>query len=260
MEKLNLIAKPDNFFDFVSKIEDLTKISDIIKIKMDSEDILMYSMMGSDNIILAFKCYNLKTEDFFTTKNEFDFTLNIIVPSAKKFVKNLSFIKLSEKIQFEISHKFTDQENLISDTRLLQIKNAKFKLQMQAGENSEIRDLNRSMLSQRLNLKNKKWSFSISNRDFLDIKKLSTINSDDSRRILHLNVDDKKVKLSELSLWELEVDEVDEDSKHLMFNKSLLGCINDNGSDINMHVFETFILINDEISQLMMSFEQSFDD
>lgn len=259
MDKLSIIAKPDNFFEFVSKIEDLTKISDVIKIKMDSDNILLYSMMGSDNIILAFKCYNLKTQDFFDFKKEIDFTLNIIIPSSKKFVKNLAFIKTSEKIQIDISHKFTDDDS-ISDTRFLQINNGKFKLQMQAGENSEIRDLNRSMLSQRLNLKNKKWSFSISNKDFIDIKKLSTINSDDSRRILHLNVDDGKVKLSELSLWELEVDEVGEPSKHLMFNKSLLGCINDSGNNIELHVFETFILINDEISQLMISFEQDFSD
>ena len=72
--------------------------------------------------------------------------------------------------------------------------------------------------------------------------------------------DDYKVKLSELSLWELEVDEVSENNKHLMFNKNFLPCINDNGKPVQFHVFETFILIKDDISNLMISFEQDFSD
>ena len=256
--KLNLIINPNNFPDLIKKIDDLCRISDTIKMKIDNENILIYSMMGSENIILAFKNYDLKTEDYFDIKEDLGFTLNIIITSAKKFVKNLAFIKTSEKILMEVTHKFEDDDTS-SDARLVQIKNGKFKLQIQTGENSEIRDLNKSMLNQRLNLKNKNWSFTIQNQDFIDVKKLASINSDESRRILHLNIEDSKVKLSELSIWELEVDEVIEKDKHLMFNKSFLGNINDNGKDVDMHVFETFILIKDDISSLMISFEQSFD-
>jgi hypothetical protein len=255
--KLNITVNPSNFDDLISKIDDLCRISDTIKLKIDKESILMYSMMGSENIILAFKNYDLNTEDFFTIK-DFDYTLNIIITSAKKFVKNLAFIKKAEKIQMEVTHKFGDDDT-VSDARLVQIKNGRFKLQIQTGENSEIRDLNKTVLGQRMNLKNKKWSFSVSNSDFNDVKKLSSINSDDSRRILHLNVEDFKVKLSELSLWELEVDEVSENNKHLMFNKNFLPCINDGGKSVQFHVFETFILIKDDISNLMISFEQNFE-
>ena len=81
---------------------------------------------------------------------------------------------------------------------------------------------------------------------------------DDSRRILHLNIENRVVKLSETSLWELEVDSSNEIDKHLMFNKSLLSCINDNNEDVTFNVFDTFILIKDEISSLMISFEQDF--
>jgi hypothetical protein len=256
--KLNITVNPNTFNDLVTKIDDLCRISDTIKMKIDSDSILVYSMMGSENMILAFKNYYLKTEEYFTIKEDLDYTLNIIITSAKKFVKNLAFIKPSEKIQMEVTHKFDDDDSN-SDARLVQIKNGKFKLQIQTGENSEIRDLNKTMLAQRLNLKNMKWSFNVSNSDFNDVKKLATINSDDSRRILHLNVDDYKVKLSELSLWELEVDEVSENNKHLMFNKNFLPCINDNGKPVQFHVFETFILVKDDISNLMISFEQNFE-
>ena len=257
--KLTFTINPNTSNDFVSKVDDLCRISDTIKIKIDSESILMYSMMGSENMILAFKNYDLKTEEYFNIKEDLEYTLNIIITSAKKFVKNLAFIKQSEKIVVEVTHKF-DDDDTTSDARLVQIKNGKFKLQIQTGENTEIRDLNKTSLGQRMNLKNKKWSFNVSNSDFSDVRKLSSINSDDSRRILHLNVDDNKVKLSELSLWELEVDEVSVTNKHLMFNKSFLGCINDGGKSVEFHVFETFILIKDDISNLMISFEQSFED
>jgi len=49
-----------------------------------------------------------------------------------------------------------------------------------------------------------------------------------------------------------------EEDKHLMINKKYLSSINDDGKDVIFHVFETFILIKDKISQLMISFEQDF--
>lgn len=256
--KLSILIKPENFSDLVSKIEDLTKISDTIKMKIDSENIFMYSMMG-ESIMLAFKNYEIKTKDYFEIKNDIDYILNIVITGSKKFVKNLAFIKTSEKIQMDVTHKFTDEEN-VSDARVVVLKNGKFKLQIQTGENSEIRDINKSQLTQRLNFKNRKWSFNVINSDFLDVKKLSSINSDETRKVLHLNIEDNKVKLSEVSLWELEVDDVSESDKHLIFNKNLLSSINDNGKSIEFHVFETFILIKDDISSLMISFEQTLQD
>lgn len=254
--KISLTFKSDNFDLFSSKIEDLCKISDTIKVKIDNENILMYSLMGTENIILAFKSFDIKTKDIFL---DFDteFTVNIIITSAKKFFKNLFFIKKTEKILMDITYKMDDDPDSV-DARIVQIKNSKFKLQIQTGENSEIRDLNKKILEQRLDFKNKLWDFTISNKDFLDIKKLSSINMDDSRRILHLNIENRVVKLSETSLWELEVDSSNEIDKHLMFNKSLLSCINDNNEDVTFNVFDTFILIKDEISSLMISFEQDF--
>ena len=54
--KLNIQIKPDKFSDFLDKLVDLAKISDTIKLKIDSENILMYSIVG-DTILLAFKSY-----------------------------------------------------------------------------------------------------------------------------------------------------------------------------------------------------------
>ncbi len=118
--KLNIQINSDNFSDFLNKLEDLAKISDTIKLKVDSENILMYSIVG-ETILLAFKSYLLKTNDYFTIKEDLDNTLDIIISGGKKFVKNLGFIKSSEKILMNIDYRHTDED--INITIFLQIKN-----------------------------------------------------------------------------------------------------------------------------------------
>lgn len=251
--KLNIQIKPDKFSDFLDKLTDLSKISDTIKLKIDSENILMYSIVG-ETILLAFKSYLVDTSDYLEIKEELENTLDIIVSGSKRFVKNLGFIKTSEKIQMTVDYRTDDDDNSVA--RFLQIKNGKLKIGLQGGEPSEIRDISKDVLSKRVDIKNSKWSFKISNSEFQDIKKLASINSDG--KILHLNIDDKKVILSETSTWEFQVDDVDMSDRHLMFNKTFLPSINDEDDFISFYVFETFILTKDSNSHLMISFEQDF--
>ena len=137
----------------------------------------------------------------------------------------------------------------------MHIKNDKFKIQIQSGENSEIRDIDKSSLSKRLDINNKKWSFNISNSDFIDIKKLSSINSEG--KVIHINLHSNKVFLSEPAVWELEIDSVKYENKHLIFNKTFLSSINDD-SNIEFNIFDNFILLQNDNSNFMMSFEQDF--
>ena len=79
--KLNIQIKSDSFSTLLEKLEDLAKISDTIKLKVDSDNILMYSIVG-ETILLAFKSYLLDTKDFFE---------NLI---HKQFQKHLKFHEL----------------------------------------------------------------------------------------------------------------------------------------------------------------------
>jgi len=254
MSKLTIQLNHDKFDDFLTKLEDLAKISDTIKLKIDSENILMYSIVG-ETILLAFKSYLLDTKDYFEMKEDLENTLDMIISGAKRFVKNLGFIKKSDKIIMNIDYRENDDDDS-SIVRFTQIKNGKLKIGLQGGESSEIRDIPKGTLSKRVDTKNSKWSFKIDKSEFQDIKKLSSINSDG--KVIHLNIDDKKVVLSELSTWEFQVDEVDLTDRHLMFNKTFLPSINDESDKIEFYVFDTFILTKDETSHLMISFEQDF--
>jgi hypothetical protein len=254
--KVKFKIKSEKFTDFISKLDDLTKIEDTIKLKIDNDNILMYSMMGG-NVMLAFKNYLINTRDYLDYGDDLEYSIDIIIANAKKFVKNLNFIKDSDKVTMEISYKESPDDENIMNGRSLQVVGGKLKVNWMAAEHFEMRDINKVALKQRLDLKGRKWNFSISKSDFSDVKKLSSINGE---RIININIMSGKVLLSENAAWELEIDSIDDRNASLMLNKKFLSCINDDMENIEFNIFETFMLIKDDISNLMLSFEQDFSD
>lgn len=253
--KLKLIFKSDKISEFIDRLEDLTKIEDTIKLKIDSQNILMYSILGG-NVMLAFKNFLLNTEDFFKN-DDFDFTIDVIIANAKKFVKNLNFLTSSDKVTIEFSYKESPDDESIMNARSIQVVGGKLKVNWLAGEHYELRDINKTSLKNNLDIKKRKWSFRISQSDFSDVKKLSNINSD---RIINITIDSGRVVFSEKAAWELEIDSIEDDkNSNLMLNKRFLGCINDT-KDVEFSIFDNFMLVQEERSNLMLSFEQDFSD
>ncbi len=256
--KIKFKVESSRFSNFIEKLDDLTKIDDTIKMKIDSENILIYSMLSSGQTMLAFKNYLLNTREYLDYGDELEYSFDIIIASAKKFVKNLNFIKDSDKITFEVSYKESPDDDSLMNARSIQIVGGRLKVNWIAGEHYEMRDINKTALKQRLDLKFRKWFFNIDKSDFSDVKKLSSINSD---RIINISIVDGKVVLSEKASWELEMGSLDDDrSASLMLNKKFLSCINDNMDSIEFSIFENFMLIKDDHSNLMLSFEQDFSD
>lgn len=253
--KIKFQINPDKMSDFISKLDDLSKIEDTIKLKIDGDNILMYSILGG-NVMLAFKNYLLKTSDYFKG-DDFEFTLDVIIVNSKKFVKNLNFLTESQKVTIEFTYKESNDDDSIMNARSIQVVGGKLKVNWLAGEHYELRDINKDSLKTNLNIQKRKWFFNISHNDFSDVKKLSNINSD---RIINITIDSGKVLLSEKAAWELECDSIEDDrNASLMLNKKFLGCIKDD-KDIQFSIFDNFMLIQDENSNLMLSFEQDFSD
>jgi hypothetical protein len=253
--KIKFQIKPDKISQFIETLEELTRIEDTIKLKIDSDNILMYSILGG-NVMLAFKNYLINTSDYFVG-NEFDFTLDVIIANAKKFVKNLNFLMSSDKVTIEFSYKESPDDDEIMHARSIQVVGGKLKVNWLAGEHYQLRDINKVALKNNLNIKNRKWSFKISQSDFSDVKKLSNINSD---RIINITIDSGKVLFSEKAAWELEIDSIEDDrNSNLMLNKKFLSCIRDD-KDVEFSIFDNFMLIQETNSNLMLSFEQDFSD
>lgn len=255
--KVKFKLKTEKFSDFIEKLDELTKIDDTIKLKIDNDNILLYSMMGG-NVMLAFKNYLINTRDYFEYTDDLEYSIDLILANAKKFVKNLNFVKDSVSPTLQISFKQSPDDETVMNARSIQIVGGKLKVNWIAGEHFEMRDINKNILKQRLDLRNRKWFFSIEKSDFTDVKKLSNINS---ANIINISINKGKVILTESAAWELEVDDLNDDrNANLMLNKKFLSCISDDVSKIEFNIFETFMLIKDDDSNLMLSFEQSFDE
>jgi hypothetical protein len=258
-DKIKFKFNKDNFVDFINKLKDLTNIDDTIKLKIDNDHILMYSMLGG-SIMLAFKNYLVNTKDYLEMGEEIENSLDIVVANSSKFVKNLDFIKNSkdsDTITMNVVFKPSQEDENIMSARSLQIVGGKLKVNWIAGERYEVRDINKDALRQRLDIKNRKWSFILTNSQFSDVKKLSNINSE---KIVSINVNNGKVIMSETAAWELEIGEIETKSGSFIFNKRFFKCINDDRDDIEFSLFDSFILIKDKNSNLMLSYEQDFSD
>jgi hypothetical protein len=245
----------ENFSDLLDKLQELSSIEDTLKMKISKDCILIYSILGNEGQVSAMKSFSLSTKDYiedFKEEGSYDFVLI----SATKFVKNLKFFDTKKPIKFSITSKLVPDEDNVYQIRTLHLTNGRLKISSIGAELHKIKDLNQNFIETRLNLKKSKWNFTIENEDFISIKKLSTINSED--RTINLNVINKKVYFSEISKWELEVDEVDVPNQHFMFNKKYLSFIDSELEKIKFYIFDNFILLKDDKSNLMLSFEQDF--
>lgn len=251
MNKIDILIKGDKFSDFISKLEDLAKINDVVRIQINNEDIYIYSVIG-DPIIQAFKNFILKTDDYFDIKLDDDKTLELTISDIKKFIKKTNFIDISLNPKMSL-HIKEDDDYL--KMRYLEIKSGKFKLQSKASD--DIKDITRQMLSKVTDKKNKRWSFNLDKGTFQSIKKLSNISSDS--KVIDVSINKGKIIMSEVSNWELEIDDIDSDNKNFLFDKKYLSCINEM-ENIEFNIFDTFILIEDRGSNLMISYEQDFAD
>jgi hypothetical protein len=249
--KINL----ENFLDLLEKLQELSIIDDTIKFKIEKDNFLIYSILGNEGQVSAMKCYIKPTKFYIENFDETD-SYEFVLTSSSKFVKNLKFFDVKRPIKMEISAKKLPDDDNIFQIRSIHFSNGKLKISSIGAELHKIKDLTKTFIDNKLDVKKSRWKFIVQNEDFTNIKKLSTINSED--RILNINVSNNKVYFNEISKWELEVDDIQLPNQNFMFSKKYLSFINTDNENIVFNIFDNFILIKDEDSNLMLSFEQDF--
>lgn len=247
--------KRENFQTFIDKIADLNKIKDSIRFKITNEYIFMYSTLG-DNIMLAFKNHLLKTSDFFDLKKPLDSEIDFILSNCSKLVKNLEFIRNSDKITLSFKEEQSEDPGVLT-TRGIIIKGSDLKITWVTSELYEIRNIPKDFLDSGLDLSNRNWSIEIPIEKFEKIIKLSNINSD---KIINFDVIDSKVTVYETSAWSMNLGDIDKQNANFIFNKRFFKCINEYSSVVTFHLFDSFILIKGKSSNLMLSYEQDFNE
>jgi hypothetical protein len=104
VSKLKFEFNKAEYSNFVDKLQDLAHISDVIKLKIDKDFIMAYSLVASDSAVLCLKNYYLKTSKYLNgwkTDSVFDF----VISSSAKFCKNLRFFETFDVIKVEIHYK-----------------------------------------------------------------------------------------------------------------------------------------------------------
>jgi hypothetical protein len=258
MAKISLKIKKDNFTDFIQKLNELSNIDDVLKLKITSDKIFMYSVVSTtdDNTgsILAMKYFNLDTSEYIDGVDDKEY--HFILVSTNKFIKNLKIMNLEYDVKMDLN--FREIENEVCQVRSCQFINNKLKLSYVGGEDSKIKDISYEAIESRFNPTKAKSRFNVSIEDLISIKKLSSINSEE--KIFNINIKDGIVTLYETGKWEIEVDNVNSKNSQLFFTKKYLSNINMETDGVEFLLFETFIVIKDDISSLLCAFEQTFDD
>ena len=257
-KKLSIKLNKNRFIDFVAKIQDLSNINDIVKLKIEKENLLMYSMKANDTAVLALKSYSIPTSNYFDDFEEegmFDF----IILNAPKFIKGLKFFDIDIQIKLDIIYKPHYENENTMQVRSACFSNGKLKISTIGGEDDKIRDLNTELLDTKTDIDNSVWNFQISRQDFNDVKKLCAIDSDD--KILTIMIENGRVIAEEMSKWELYIGQIEENvNSKLVFNKKYLSNISNELDLIPFYMFETFVLVKERNSNLMLSYEQSYEE
>src|SRR4051812_24115260 len=103
-KKLSLKLNKRYFPDFITKIQDLSNINDVVKLKIENDKVLMYSMKANDTAVLALKSYILPTSNYFDDFNQ-DSMFDFIITNAPKFIKSLKFFEVDTQIKMDIIYK-----------------------------------------------------------------------------------------------------------------------------------------------------------
>lgn len=260
VSKLKFQFNKEYYSEFVNKLQDLSHISDVIKLKIDSDFILAYSLVASESAVLCLKSYNLETNKYFIGWNS-EQTFDFVISSSSKFCKNLKFFESFDVIKAEFHYKPSYEDKDIMHIRALllttpAVKGDRLKITLVGSELSRIRDINRSILAARLNPKLTKWLFKLNPDDLATIKRMSNINSDD--RIISINVSEGLVYFSEDGKWDIQVGESETKNTKVTFAKKYLSNIVTETGEIDVKIYETFILVSDKDSSLLLSFETDF--
>lgn len=272
MYNINLKFKLDNYKDFVSKLKDIASIDPVVKIKIENDYIVMYSMLMDGTIITSMKSFILKTEDYLTldsTKNakdnylEKDFLLDLefVIVDGVKLVKQMDFIDDEKDINISLTYSIVDGIRHVR-TGIINGKsnNKTFKINIVGGELRIIKSLNKSFLDSRLDPINSEWQFELEGSNISDIKKLASINSTNEKAI-QVNIENGEVKFTEMGQWDLCVSNIDDNNLNtsILFAKKYLGHINTKIENVVFSKFPTFILVTMNDSKLIMSFEENFE-
>lgn len=240
------IFNNDNFEMFLKRITDLGKIHTMVKVKMDSEHILLYARGGDNNTIPAFKSIMFPIDDIMTASDYPN--LDFIILNSGNFVKNSMFYVDKG---LDIAGKF----NIVSGYPIasqLFMTNKKLNVNFVSGDYTQIKDITKQQIEDKMDPALANFSFDIPSDTLNEVRKLAVLNDTET-----INIKVKKNKLSFYDKrWSMEICDVNHHDENFVFNKKYLKSI-EMGNTITCNMFDTFMLFKENNINLMIGFELS---
>jgi len=236
-----------NLKEIITVLKDLTRIDQMIKMKIDKEHVLFYSRAGKDNFIHGFKSFMYPVEEFITADEPI--IMDFIVLNGGNFVKNLELYLAKETpIHGRLAYK--DKDKIAG---MMYITDGKLKFNFVTGDYRQIKDISKQDVENKMNPDLANFSFTMTGDEFSDIKKLSALNKSET-----ISMRVKKGKLEFFDTrWSVHVADLPTVEDEIWtFNNKYLKSITPS-DHITIHMFDQFLLFKEDNVALMIGLELS---
>lgn len=232
---------------FLEKIHDLITIDDEVLIKVDNVTLLMYVIVGEKSNVNAFKSFIFKTDEIFTFDEPLKSEMRFIITNGAKFEGTLkNYLDFGENLECE----FFMSDNTYSDN--LKLKNSKLKLSIVGGHPLGVNtNIDVEKIKTTMNKDNIDFKFILDKNSYTKIKKIMSIDNEND--ILTLKIEDKKLSIGET--WELLICDIEYEDTSITFPKKYFKSINFTEETINIYVFPTFLLVDNQNTNLLIALE-----
>ena len=235
---------------FLDKVHDLLAIDDEILLKINDDNILLYSIVGEKMSVNAFKSFIFKTDEVFSFIDKLTKEIRFIIVNGSKFESTLkNYLDYNE----DISCEFFMNDDTYADH--FKLKNSKLKLSIGGGD---VRGINTTIdidkINSTLNKDNIDFKFILDKNSYAKIKKLAAIDNEND--ILTLNINDNKLTIGENN-WNLDIDDINHQELTITFPKKYFKSITFTEEEITVYVFDTFLLVDNKNTNLLIALEMS---
>ena len=246
--KFSISLSQLNFF--LDKIHDLLSIDDEILLKISNENTLLYSIVGEKMNVNAFKSFIVKTNEIFTFDVELPKEIRFIINNGSKFETTLkNYLGYKDDVECEF---FMNDDTYADNFKL---KNSKLRLGINGGD---VRGMNTTIdiekINKTLNQDNIDFKFVLDRNSYTQIKKLMSIDNEND--ILTLNINKNKLTIGEGG-WDLHICDIEHDNLSITFPKKYFKSITFTEEQINVYVFDTFILVDNLNTNLLIALEMT---
>lgn len=244
--KFSMSLKQIGFF--LDKIHDLLSIDDEILFKINNDKTLFYSVVGEKKNVNAFKSFIFETNEVFSFENPLPNEIRYIITNGNKFESTIkNYLDYVEDVKCE----FFMNDDTYADN--FKFKNSKLKLSVNGGD---LRGMNTNIdidkINKTLDKDNIDFKFILDKTSFLKIKKIGAVDNEND--ILTLDIIDNELTIGEGS-WNLKICDIIHDDMSISFPKKFFKSITFTEDSINVYVFDTFLLIDNKNTTLLIALE-----